>query len=88
MSRNGRSLRIRADALRMALLRAGVAPGLHSMNCRLEDAGESIVFHDGRGFGHGVGLSQWGAQAKARRGASAEDILRFYYPGARIFRAY
>jgi len=88
VSRGGKSLRIRAEALRMALLRAGVASGLYSMNCRLDDAGASIVFRDGRGFGHGVGLSQWGAQAKARRGASAEDILQFYYPGARIFRAY
>lgn len=35
----------------------------------------------GRGFGHGVGLSQWGAQGMAVAGASAEQILRHYYTG-------
>jgi stage II sporulation protein D len=35
----------------------------------------------GRGFGHGVGMSQWGAYALALRGKSHEDILRHYYRG-------
>jgi stage II sporulation protein D len=35
----------------------------------------------GRGFGHGVGLSQWGMQGMARDGASAEQILKHYYRG-------
>jgi stage II sporulation protein D len=35
----------------------------------------------GTGFGHGVGMSQWGAKAMAVEGASAEEILKFYYPG-------
>lgn len=42
----------------------------------------------GRGFGHGVGLCQYGAQGMARQGKGVEEILRFYYPGARIERAY
>lgn len=33
-------------------------------------------------FGHGVGLSQRGAQARAQAGQSYKDILNFYYPGA------
>ena len=37
----------------------------------------------GGGFGHGVGMSQYGALAKARRGLSAADILAFYYGGLR-----
>lgn len=37
---------------------------------------------EGRGFGHGVGMSQWGAYALALRGKSHEDILRYYYRGA------
>ncbi len=36
----------------------------------------------GRGYGHGVGMSQWGAFALAQRGKSYEDILRHYYRGA------
>jgi stage II sporulation protein D len=34
---------------------------------------------EGGGFGHGVGLSQWGAKAMAAEGKSAQDILQFYY---------
>jgi stage II sporulation protein D len=34
---------------------------------------------EGGGFGHGVGLSQWGAKAMADEGKSARDILQFYY---------
>jgi hypothetical protein len=36
---------------------------------------------DGRGWGHGVGMVQWGAYGKAGRGQSAEQILSFYYGG-------
>ena len=35
----------------------------------------------GKGFGHGVGLSQWGAQGMALGGASAAQILTHYYTG-------
>ena len=41
----------------------------------------------GTGFGHGVGLCQAGALARARKGSSAAEILSFYYPGAIIGRA-
>jgi SpoIID/LytB domain protein len=37
----------------------------------------------GRGWGHGVGLVQWGAYGKARRGWSATRILAYYYGGLR-----
>jgi stage II sporulation protein D len=35
----------------------------------------------GKGYGHGVGMSQWGAQGMALGGKSAEEILRHYYLG-------
>lgn len=38
----------------------------------------------GRGFGHGVGMSQWGALAMAQRGDSFEAILRHYYRGTSL----
>lgn len=38
----------------------------------------------GRGFGHGVGMSQWGAFAMASRGSGFEQILRHYYRGTRL----
>jgi len=36
----------------------------------------------GRGYGHGVGMCQWGAKGMAEQGATARQILEFYYPGA------
>jgi stage II sporulation protein D len=41
----------------------------------------------GRGNGHGVGLCQWGAIARARAGDDFRAILKAYYPGADITRA-
>lgn len=38
----------------------------------------------GSGFGHGVGMSQWGARELARRGASYQRILARFYPGAEL----
>ena len=37
----------------------------------------------GRGWGHGVGMVQWGAYGKARKGSSAAQILASYYGGLR-----
>lgn len=38
----------------------------------------------GRGFGHNVGLSQWGAYAMAAQGFTYDRILQFYYPGTTL----
>ena len=37
------------------------------------------VHFEGKGYGHGVGMSQWGAYAMAREGYSYRDILGYYY---------
>ncbi|HEX9968792.1 MAG TPA: SpoIID/LytB domain-containing protein [Acidimicrobiales bacterium] len=47
------------------------------------DAAAGTVVIDGRGWGHGIGLSQWGAMGKAARGMTADDILAAYYAGIR-----
>ncbi|MFB6725594.1 SpoIID/LytB domain-containing protein [Kribbella sp. NPDC056345] len=41
----------------------------------------------GRGFGHGRGMSQYGAQGAAIAGKSAQQILDFYYPGTTVGKA-
>ncbi|HUP84395.1 MAG TPA: SpoIID/LytB domain-containing protein [Acidimicrobiales bacterium] len=46
-----------------------------------------VVVIDGRGFGHGVGMAQEGAFWMAAAGASTEQILGQFYPGAGIGRA-
>ncbi len=38
----------------------------------------------GRGYGHGVGMSQWGAKGMAEQGYKAEQILEYYYPGTTL----
>lgn len=39
---------------------------------------------DGHGFGHGHGMSQYGAEGAARQGIGYRSILRFYYPGTEL----
>ena len=40
----------------------------------------------GRGYGHGLGMSQWGAKSLAEHGITFDQILRHYYPGAKMIR--
>ena len=49
-------------------------------NLRPDDAGR-VATLDGRGYGHGIGMSQWGAYGKALRGMKAAAILAAYYGG-------
>ncbi len=48
----------------------------------MESSGAFIF--DGRGYGHGVGLCQWGAEKMAEEGKTYREILSYYYPGAVI----
>ncbi len=45
--------------------------------------GNAFVFK-GRGFGHGVGLCQWGARQMAKGGRGYKEILAHYYPQAHL----
>lgn len=42
----------------------------------------------GRGFGHGVGLCQWGAKTMGESGKRSQEILKLYYPDAVLARAW
>jgi len=55
------------------------------IRCALEG---DTVHITGRGFGHGVGLCQFGADGLAKQGLSHRQILERYYPGARIEQLY
>jgi stage II sporulation protein D len=46
----------------------------------------SLLVVTGRGWGHGVGMSQWGADGYARHGWSYTQILAHYYPGTSLGR--
>jgi len=94
--RGGRAQRIRIvdTAGKSVLLRAGYlrilvgASKVPSTWFTSEDRGDRIALTDGRGYGHGVGLCQWGAQYLAAHGKTGEEILRYYYPGSELVRVY
>jgi stage II sporulation protein D len=50
-------------------------------------AGNDAVF-TGIGYGHGVGLCQWGAKQRAGDGFDYREILTYYYPGTRLKKIY
>jgi len=56
---------------------------IKSNNYRLQFDGEQVIF-TGRGWGHGVGLCQWGAQQMAAQRHDYRAILQYYYPGTQI----
>jgi len=58
---------------------------IKSRNFEVQIKGEYAYFV-GKGWGHGVGMCQWGAFTMAKKREKADDILKFYYPGARISR--
>ena len=50
--------------------------------------GDGEVLVEGRGFGHGIGMCQWGAIGRARDGQTYRRILAAYYRGAEIAKLY
>jgi SpoIID/LytB domain protein len=48
------------------------------------DGGARMLSIAGRGYGHGIGMSQYGMLGKARRGMKAPAILTAYYPGTKV----
>ncbi|HEU4964757.1 MAG TPA: stage II sporulation protein D [Bacilli bacterium] len=57
--------------------------GLRSTWFTWKVTGDTITFFT-KGFGHGVGMSQYGAHFMALEGKKAEDIVRYYYSGVTI----
>ena len=46
--------------------------------------GSTVFTITGSGWGHNVGMSQWGAYAMAQQGYTYQDILSFYYTGIEV----
>lgn len=57
--------------------------GLKSTNFEITKDGDNIKFSV-KGYGHGVGMSQTGADSMAKQGSTAEDIIRHFYAGVEI----
>jgi len=67
-------------------IRMAMGPNdLRSTKCKMTSSRGRYYF-EGSGWGHGVGLCQWGSLAMARAGYDYQDILTHYYPYSRLFR--
>jgi stage II sporulation protein D len=91
-SESGRVLRLRfkgsrgetrlsGGKLRAALGESTLKSTLFELSFR-----DDVFVFVGSGRGHGVGMSQWGAQGMARRGAVYTDILESFFPGTKLTR--
>lgn len=76
---DGSTTTVQGNALRAAL----GFDQLKSTQFTMATDGDAVVFK-GRGYGHGVGLCQWGARHMAKAGHGFKEILAHYYPGARL----
>lgn len=95
MDADGDSWRLSGEELRLALNHNGSSglgrPDQQDMawsgdvEIEIESGRASL---QGRGFGHGVGMCQFGAEGLARQGRTAHEILALYYPGADISTMY
>ena len=75
-------------AVSALVLGASAGQGGEAASAARAPAASSATFIvTGRGWGHGVGMSQWGALGFARRGYSYERILAHYYPGTVLTKA-
>ncbi len=52
-----------------------------NLNVRVESG---VAYFSGKGYGHGVGLCQWGAKQRALDGFTYAEILAYYYPGTEL----
>jgi stage II sporulation protein D len=89
-STNGRAARIRirgtkeTQTMSARTLRTALgASVIRSTLFEIRDSPDGFTFV-GSGHGHGVGMSQWGAQAMAKEGADYREILETFYPGTKL----
>lgn len=79
ISSGGIDLEVRASRFRRA---AGYAK-VRSLDFMIKPSADGWVFR-GSGYGHGVGMCQWGSNGMAKRGNTWREILRRYYPGTEV----
>ena len=86
----GTRYRLKSDELRTAVNAAAPkgGPTLRSGFCTPVASADAITFTAGHGWGHGVGLCQWGTEARAEQGMAYEAILAAAYPQSKLVRAY
>lgn len=86
LGKKGKDMFLRAEDLRLTLDPGGRK--IKSTACKIISMGDDFAFVSGRGFGHGVGMCQNGAQGLARKGKDSREILFYYYPNSEIVPVY
>ena len=84
---SGRAMTIKFDDAAVSAPELRLALGSERMKSTLLEGislEDNQVVMKGRGYGHGVGMSQWGAYAMAQEGKSAEDIINAYFKDVQI----
>ena len=88
---SGRAMTLVVDSVTVNAARLRMSLGSTKMRSTLLTeltAEDNVIRMSGRGYGHGVGMSQWGAHALAQLGKSAEEIALHYYNGLRVVKAW
>ena len=75
---NGRS--VNAPEMRLAL---GSTKMRSTLFTDIQVSDDRVVF-SGKGYGHGVGMPQWGAYGMAEEGKTAEEIVSYYFDGVTV----
>ena len=81
---NGKTGFLRGEDLRLTL--DSGSRRIKSTFCSVMTINDKLRFYAGKGYGHGIGMCQCGAQGMARTGKSTTKILSHYYPDSKIER--
>ena len=88
---DGGEVDIGGDRVRWVLRRVEDGGILRStwfnLDVELDGGLVTAIVANGRGFGHGIGMCQWGTMGMAKEGYNSTQILKHYYPGARLRQA-
>jgi len=88
---SGRAVLIAVDGMQVNAARLRISLGSTRMRSTLLTelhVNEGMIHMAGRGYGHGVGMPQWGAFALAEDGLTGEEIALHYYNGLQIVRVW
>ncbi|MGD0152913.1 MAG: SpoIID/LytB domain-containing protein [Thermacetogeniaceae bacterium] len=90
-SASGRAVTVKLNNITLSGPALRLALGAELMKSTLLDQFQirgQQLYITGRGRGHGVGMSQWGAYYYARQGKAPQEIIRQYYQGVTFTKAY
>jgi len=84
---SGRATKMQFDDLIVGVPALRLALGGEKMKSALLTEAEIVnskLYLTGKGYGHGVGMSQWGARALAEQGKTAEEIIHYFFKNVEI----